>query len=94
VDLIGIEQMSFPAIRDALAFSASIEVDLVDLIGIEPMTSSMPWKRARFGWEFGRKSLGSRLLRSSGHSYPKSNGLSIGENRSNLLRVSQQWAIP
>jgi hypothetical protein len=42
VDLIGIEQMSFPAIRDALAFSASIEVDLVDLVGIEPTTSSMP----------------------------------------------------
>jgi hypothetical protein len=42
VDLIGIEPMTFPARRDALAYRR-IKLVLVDLIGIEPMTSSMPW---------------------------------------------------
>ena len=46
VDLGGFEPMTLSAGRDALSKEQQKDKNMVDLVGIEPTTSSMPWKRA------------------------------------------------
>jgi hypothetical protein len=61
---------------------------LVDLIGIEPMTSSMPWKRAQIHSPAKSKTTWKLMLPSAASIFRNLDGFSTSDLRSNQLRIT------